>query len=280
MTVKTPSREHARIDGSIDVDQVRPGDIIFCAGPGPLQDLANRAGEPWRHVGMAIESQDGPSIVEVAGPRFRARPIAEGLGNVTEVAVGRVPATAQRFAEEAAAWCATHIDEEQIYAWDDVILTGFIAVTRRFSVADGAERLDRMVSAAVSDLARSQRQRARRGIDAARSYSCSAFVVAAFLNVGHPIEFDLGRPHSPDQRPSLWELVHAERRPLRSACGSRISTTQGLDVTRALVRGLLAAPTHGIAPSSPLADGQRYRWASPGDIWRSSTVSSRFILQV
>jgi len=187
MTVQISTQNTPRIDGTIGIDQVRTGDIIFCAGPGPLQDLANRADEPWRHVGMAVASDQGTSIVEVAGPRFRLRPLSNGLGNVTDAAIGRVAAVNQRHANAAASWCKSHVNREQIYAWDDVILTGFIAATRRFSLAEDEQRLNRMVTAAVSELARRQRSRATHGIDSQQSYSCSAFVVASFLTVGYPI---------------------------------------------------------------------------------------------
>lgn len=280
METETPRPDAQRIDGTISIGEVRTGDVVFCASPSLLQDLFTRAGEPWRHVGMAMVLNGVPSIVEVAGPNFRVRPLADALSTVTEAAVGRIDSVDRHHAERAAEWCGTHLGIEQVYAWDDVILAGFIAVTRRFSIAEDQERLERMVSAAVSDLADHQRGRIARANCDQQSYSCSAFVVAAFLNAGYSIDFDLGRTRAEGMRPSYWELIRAGERPLRSACGSRITMGQGADTVRSLVKGMLAAPEGLIAAGNELNRFEWYRWASPGDIWRSPTISERLSLDL
>ncbi len=280
MFTSTPIPDPQRIDGTIAVDEVRTGDIIFCANPSPLQELFTRAGEPWRHVGMVVEVDGEPSIVEVAGPKFRTRPLTAALDKVTEAAVARIGDDDWPYAEKAAHWCSDQSGLEQVYAWDDVILAGFIAVTRRFSLAEDEERLDRMVSAAVFDLAAHQENGIEAGVGGPQSYTCSAFVVAAFDNAGYSIEFDLGVPRAVGVRPSLWEVVRGGERPLRSACGCRMTPKQIGDTVRSLVRGVLAAPEKLRIDGGDLNRSEWYRWASPGDIWRSPTILERLQLDL
>ncbi len=266
----SPIPDAQTFDGEIHIDEIRTGDIVFTARPSLLQDLFTRAGEPWRHVGMVVVRSGEPQIVEVAGPRFRMRPLAAALANLTAAAVARVPTTDTMAAERAAQWCCRYANSEQVYAWDDVILGGFIAVTRRFSLPEDKARLERMVSAAVASLD------SERGPSCSAdppSLSCSAFVVVAFAEAGYPIDFDLTMPRGTERRPSLWELVRAGERPLRSAAGSRMTLMQGYNTVSALMHGLLAVDERRMREISPTSEYRR--WASPGDIWRSPSIETR-----
>ncbi len=280
MIRQTAIPDAQQIHGTIEASEVTTGDIVFCARPSPLQDLFTRAGEPWRHVGMAIVVDGVPSIIEVSGPKFDVRPIAAVLDSATAAAIARFGFEGRPYAAKAANWCFEHAHQEQTYAWDDVILAGFIAVTRRFSLPHDQPRLERVVDAAVSTLAAHQTNRVQTQQAAANSYSCSAFVVAAFQEVGYPIDFDLSLPRAEDVRPSLWEIARAGERPLRSAHGSRISATQSAGLARSLITGLMAAQQCATKPNSNIDRSRWHRWASPGDIWRSSSEMERLELLV
>jgi hypothetical protein len=229
-------------------------------------------------VALAIEDPSRPGgglvVLEVGGPRFTAMPLIERVHNSTAVAVGRVQSAYRPFAKAAAAWSLEHVGREQFYAWDDVVLAGFIAATRRFALPTDRDRLLAAVEAGVGEL--SERQRVRpEGL--ASGYSCASFVLAAFRAVDAPLQFDLGQPRAAGERPSLWELARGGERPLRSPLrAARLHAHQAGDAVRALVHGFLAGSTHQPAlTSSSTGRDAWFRWATPGDIWRSATVVER-----
>ena len=268
-----PLPDAQRVDGTIRADEVTTGDLVFCARSSFLQELCTRAGEPWRHVGLAYERDGVTMVVEVSGPRFGERKLTTILDSYRWAAIGRVGARQRAASVEAANWCAHHVGDEQVYAWDDLVLAGFIAVTRRWSLPHERAKLERAVATAIEVLATAQ-QRREPPFGVHPGYSCSAFLLAAFAEVGHPLHYDLGLPRGFGQRPSIWELIRSGPRPLRSVEGTHMSGRQAASVLRALVAGMFAL-SDGQPPSDSLKGGGSYRWATPGDLWRSPSITER-----
>ena len=260
------------IDSQIQPDQVEAGDLVFCARSSFLQELCTRAGEPWRHVGIVAPVDGQLRVVEVTGPKFGYRTIDQVVSDNETVAVGRFDETKVADAINAAVWCTAHLEQEQVFAWDDTILAGFISTTRRFCLPQDQQALERIVTAATANLA------LRATPVGAHSYTCSAFILKAFLDNGSALEFDLSAPRGDDNRPSFWELVRGGQRPLRNAGGSIMQPRQMYYLVRALVSGVIAAGGPALMPAS--LDDQKWRWATPGDLWRSPCVSHRYYVEV
>jgi len=258
------------VDGTITVDQVVEGDLVFCARPGLLQDLCSRAGEPWRHVGLAVAGDDGElSISEVAGARFGLRPLAQIVERYEAMAVGRVAPAHQAQSAGAARWTATHGGRAHVYAWDDLILAGLVSVSRCYVLPHEEPVLERALRAAASSLAHIPH-----GPDD-RTYTCSSFIAAALQDAELPLKVDLTGSRCGPERPSLLDLARRRRRPLRAGAGSRITGDQLIGLTRAVLLGVLAAST-GLTAATPIDDA--LRWVTPGDLWRSELLARRWYL--
>ncbi len=260
------------VDGPIALSQVVEGDLVFCARPGLLQELCNRAGEPWRHVGLAVADSDGGlSISEVAGPRFGLRPLGAIVDRYEAMAVGRVAPAHQMQAARAARWTAELADRQQVYAWDDLILAGLVSVARCYVLPADEPMLERALRAATSTLTRIPHG------PGDRSYTCSSFIAAALIEAELPLKVDLNGSRCGPQRPSLLDLARRRRRPLRAGAGSRITSDQLLGLTRAVALAVLAAST-GLTGAGPVDDP--LRWMTPGDLWRSDLLAHRWYLTV
>ncbi|MDH3679618.1 MAG: hypothetical protein OEV40_06655 [Acidimicrobiia bacterium] len=256
------------VDGAIDADEIVEGDLIFTSRPGLLQDLCDRAGEPWRHVGLATVHDGVPSITEVSRHRFDIRPLTKVVASNQEVAVGRIDPDERHLAAKAAQWCLSHGREEQLYAWHDVMLAGMIAIARHYSRPAEREALHRAIEAAA-DVVGSRRPRI-----GTLSYTCAAFVAEGFDMAGCGLELDVRVPRAVAGRPPMAELIRGRRRPqLRSR--ARPSTQEYGIVLYALLAGMVAASLDAELGSIEL---DQFRWAMPGDLWRSPTVSERYIV--
>lgn len=259
------------VDGTITVDQVVEGDLVFCARPGLLQDLCSRAGEPWRHVGLAVADRDGRlSISEVAGPRFGLRPLEAIVERYEAMAVGRVAPAHQLQATQAAHWTARFVDRPQVYAWDDLILAGLVSVSRCYVLPTEEPVLERALRAATSALARIPHG------PEDRNYTCSSFIAAALIEAELPLKVDLVGSRCGARRPSLLDLARRRRRPLRAGAGSHITGDQLIGLTRAVALGVLAAGT-GLTGAAPIEE-DALRWITPGDLWRAELLARRWFL--
>lgn len=256
------------VAGRVTADEVRPGDLLFTARPSFLQQLCARAGEQWRHVGIVAVDEDGAVVTEVAGPRFSVRPLQAVLDTNELVAIARFGAPDQARAAAAAQRAKAMAGHDQVYAWDDVVLAGFIAATRRYVLATERAVLERAVSAAADAVHRDGPRDPW-----ARSFTCSSFVLTALTEAGCPLHYDLYQPRSELVRPSLLELVRGRTHALRAGGGSRMSGRQLGSVVKALVTGVVAA-TGGDGPTPLLVDDTA-RWVTPGDLWRSSSLIHR-----
>ena len=256
------------VDGTIDPGDIVEGDLVFTSRPGLLQDLCNRAGEPWRHVGLATVDDGVVSITEVSRNRFDIRPMSRVVTTNDEVAIGRVAHVGRARAAEAARWCRRHGRGEQLYAWDDVMLAGLIATARHYTLQAERDALQRAIEAATTVVG------ARRAMDdTATSYTCAAFIAEAFARAGHPIDIELRIPRAVDDRPAIVELIRGRTRPQLRA--GRPTTKEYGIVLYALVAGMAAVRSD--SGGQPI-DLDQYRWAMPGDLWRSPSVVERLIV--
>lgn len=257
-----------QVDGTIGADDIVEGDLVFTSRPGLLQDLCDRAGEPWRHVGLATVHDGVQSITEVSRHRFDIRPLTTVLAANREVAVGRVDADERHLAAKAAQWCMSHGRDEQLYAWHDVMLAGMIAVARHYSRPAEREALRRAIEAATDVVG------SRRPPTGTASYTCAAFVAEGLEIAGCELELDVRVPRAVEGRPAISELIRGRTRPqLRSR--ARPSTREFGIVLYALLAGVVAASSD---TELGLAELDRLRWAMPGDLWRSRSVTERFMV--
>ncbi|MGF1598145.1 MAG: hypothetical protein ACFCVK_14640 [Acidimicrobiales bacterium] len=260
------------INGWLGKEEIDEGDMMFCARPSPLQELCTRAGEPWRHVGLVGRDSNGLVIAEVAGARFGSRPIDDVLAANEAVAIGRVATGDRPAARRAASWCLAKAGEQQHYAWDDVVLSGFIAATRLYALPKERDVLERAIAEAILIAAQ------RTGPPGIDSMTCSSFIANAMRNVGLPVQVDLFEPRSAESRPTLLDLVRSRPRPVRAGGGSHITETQLRFLVRSLVRGVIAG-CFDVRNAGAIERRERIdhiRWITPGDLWRSKTLVERF----
>ena len=270
------------VDGIIDPGELVEGDLVFTSRPGLLQDLCNRAGEPWRHVGLVTDHRGELSITEVSRTKFDIRPMENVIAGNDEVAIARVEPAARDRAAAAARWCGDHGRRAQVYAWHDVMLAGLIATARHYTVQAQREALHRAIEAAA------QVVDSRRPIDeSVTCYTCAAFIADAFDRAGHPLDIELRVPRALDERPAFAEMIRGRTRPQLRA--GRPTTREYGVVLYALLAGLAAArsatvdtdPDPGAGRGAGLPSTMeldQYRWAMPGDLWRSPTIVERYLV--
>lgn len=264
------SGDNPGVAGWIRPSDVLEGDLVFCRRPGFLQELCLRADEPWRHVGLAVLDGDAMAIAEVAGARFALRPLSLVVSRYEGVAIGRLAIEYRRAAALAARRAATLVDSPQVYAWDDVILAGIVAVTRRFALPQDRVVLGRAISAALVGV---DRRKEGSGV----SFTCSSFIVSCLRQAGIDMLVDLTEPRGRSRRASLSEIAFPRGYPFRSAAGCRITPSQLASLTRALALGITAASSGLCAPAQV---DEHSRWATPGDLWRSPLVVGRWRLSL
>lgn len=276
---------------------LQAGDLVFCArNAGPLTALGKIADEPWRHVGSLIENADGDlMIVENIGPRFCYRPLDTFLDSYDSYGAARLGVDAECIAA-ANQWMSERVDggEELIYAWDDLILAGLIATTRR-GIFVGQRQRVRAAMAAAAAACKEQLERR----DAA-SLTCSAFVQLAYDDAGSActIVHERWRNHTTSWPPrvatldeffneateeyvagfddhSVADLLVAAQADDRWVRGTHIELDQVAEIARVLLAAVAGYSLHR-PPDEIRDDG---RWVTPGDLWRSPTVRARAILR-
>lgn len=295
---------------TMDVHEVAAGDLLFTARPGRLQTLVELAGDPWRHVGVAVEVDGEIGICEVAGHTFQFRPLHRiAAPPHTAVGVARFGGEAADCASAAADWVASKLDDDNLYAWDDLILTGVLLVVRRRAPAMFLDEVLAVVHEAERLASEAPPPEDR------RSFTCASFAFHAYAQAGAACAPDItiepvrSRParhrvEQADRPPSLAELV-AEMdegrldnlvEPLanhsllelsgisapppgprvRISATSRMSANQFADTTRNLVRLFANVRTRDLPPRLVLDE----RWVSPGDLWRLEGLALRALLPI
>jgi len=162
--------------------ELRFGDLIFCAKDGGLlTNLGRVSGEPWRHVGSITHDDAGELVVvENIGPRFVHRALDDFLQSYQSFGAARLDLP-QDCVLAANDWMSARVEREGnnvIYAWDDLILAGLIAVTKR-GVFVGAK--DRVRAAIEAAGAACKKHLEREG---KASLTCSAFIQLAYDDSG------------------------------------------------------------------------------------------------
>lgn len=269
------------VDGTIDPRELVEGDLVFTSRPGLLQDLCNRAGEPWRHVGLVTDHHGERSITEVSRAKFDIRPMENVIAANDEVAIARVEPAARDRAAKAARWCRDHGRRAQIYAWHDVMLAGLIATARHYTVQSERDALHRAIEAAVSVVD------SRLPLDeSVTCYTCAAFIAESFARSGHRIDIELRVPRALDERPAIAEVLRGRTRPqlragrpaAREYAVLLYALLAGLAATRVSKPGVDADPHAKPGVLGSPAELDQYRWAMPGDLWRSPTIVERYLV--
>ena len=269
------------------------GDLIFCARPnGPLAWLCEKADEPWRHVGSLTQGEDGELVVvENIGPVFCHRDLDTFLSSYDTYGAARLGLDPHCIAA-ANQWMTARVEggEDVVYAWDDLILAGLIALTRRGIFVGQRNRVRAALQSAASA---AKEQLERRG---AASLTCSAFVQLAYNDAGGDctIAHDRWRSEAAIWPPrlssldeffedandsfvegfgdmSVLDLVLTLERDDRWVKGSHIEPDQLLEIVKVLLAAIAGYALH--EPPSAISDDGR--WVTPGDLWRSPTVQAR-----
>ncbi|MEL6983889.1 MAG: hypothetical protein AAFO29_15795, partial [Actinomycetota bacterium] len=198
---------------TMEIEEVQPGDLVFTARPGRLQTLVELAGDPWRHVGVATIVDGELGVSEVAGHAFQFRPLPSvATTRHTAVGVARFPRSPDNCSSGAADWVAGMLANQNLYAWDDLILAGVLLAIRRrtpparfrevMAVVREAERLARDVPPPADR----------------QSFTCASFAFHAFAQAGETCRPDLTiepvrtrparfRDEESERPPPLAELV-------------------------------------------------------------------------
>ncbi len=295
---------------TLELSEVREGDLVFTARPGRLQTLCELAGDPWRHVGVVTEVDGVLSSSEVAGHKFQHRPLHRiAAAPHTAVGIARFPDEHAGCASKAATWVNSMLAKDNLYAWDDLILTGILLLVRRRAPASMFDEVMKVIQSA-EQLAREVPPPSDQ-----RSFTCASFAFHAFAQAGadcrpsveiEPVRTRPGRfrDEGPAQAPPLAELISdAERgdfdaltEPLerfsllelsgveparegprtRFSATSRMNAEQFATIARSLARIVASVTTSELPPKLVLDE----RWVSPGDLWRLDNLSLRALLPI
>lgn len=283
-------------------DQLQEGDLVFGAKKSLMQSMLELFDDHWRHAAMVVEIDGRLGLVEVTGRnKIGVRGFDEALAFYDLVGTARPTADASCVAA-AVNWVRSHARSEQLYAWDDVLMTAVLIVTRR---SLPAHRLDELARA-VENLSGCASEASE------LSRTCSAFVYEAFARAGgtcqievpiNPVRAVTGVRRAIPELPStlfetltlppaqlqpildnasLYELVRATQSSMaapaattRGNANSRTSVTQFCRFARNLTVLVDQYKTNYPANDVVGLDG---RWVSPTDLWRSSSVENRRFL--
>jgi hypothetical protein len=208
----------------------------------------------------------------------------------------------------AVEWVKGMLTKDQVYAWDDVIMTGILLLVRRRAPVAALDKVIAIVKEAEA-LARQAPAPHER-----RSFTCASFVYHAFAQAGASCtpEVAIEAPRTEPRRirhegvvpPPLSQLLaeaeaghlDALLEPLRdysllelsgvpettsaprvrSSAGSHMKPEQFVAAARNLVR-IFANAQPGDLPTRLVLDE---RWVSPGDLWRLDNVELRALLPI
>jgi len=293
MTEWPPSQRHFE-PGRWTVDDLRDGDLVFCArAGGPLAWLGKAADEPWRHVGSLRTNQSGEQVVvETFGERFQHRRLQDFMTAYDSYGAARLDVS-DACIRAANDWMSEQIIEGHVYPWDDLLLAGVIAATERGIFRGRRDRVRR----ALAEAAASCKDRMEH--EGTASLTCSAFVQVAYDQVGAGCSI----VHDRWRRGSAWpvrvdsvdaffadpsdeiEMACADATMLdllaltevteRHAAGSTMKPDQLGEFLRVIARAVAGYVVPGSPPDAIGSDG---RWVTPGDLWRSPSVVVRGML--
>lgn len=271
------------------------GDLIFCANRGGLlTQVGAIAGERWRHVGSIMMRNGEMHVVENVGPQFEHRKLDDFFAKYDTFGAARLGVDPDCIAA-ANAWMSARADAEGdnvAYAFDDFVLAGLIALTRRGLLASHPDRVRAAIQAGADAC---KQHLARNGQS---SLTCSAFIQLAYEDAGGGCALrhrtwrsgdavwparaaTLDELLAPDadlsgyHDVSVLDILRAQERdggPDRYFNREfRIAPDQLGEAARVIVAAVVGAARLDI-PEVIEHDG---RWVTPGDLWDSDTVVTR-----
>jgi len=290
-----PRRQIEMTTRDWEISDLRVGDLVFGQkDAGPLAWLCDHADEPWRHVGSLIEDGGELKVIEVLGNAFRLRELSSFFDPARYVQWGAARLRIHpNCIAEAHDWMRAHLHGEeaadQVYAWDDLILAGIIAASHRGIVASHPERVRAAISAAGQFCKDNLEYRGQ------ISLTCSSFIQLAYEHAGGSCAIEHRRWRSglgwPQHRPSVDELFEMSAEQPGSFDNVSLlelhvaaqQVSRGTATTRAKPAHLgeafkvfvAAVAGYALGQAPPGGLGVDSRWVTPGDLWRSPSVSER-----
>lgn len=282
---------------TLETGQLQPGDLVFGRKKSAMQWLLDQVGDPWRHVAIVSDVVGRVAYVgEITGAhRVGARTVAAMLKFYDEVGVARLSPDHADCIDRALDWVVDRVETPQLYAWDDVLLTGLAMLTRKLGRVD----MDRLARTLEEVAAYHPPPRGP-------SMTCSAFIYEAFRQAGDDCVLDIDLSNlgatpqggtrsepqiaafleSAENVPtaldefSLWELHHFDREidffNTRGHSKSRMSMAQAVKAAALMAKAVEQySSDYPVSGKGSPSDG---RWVTPGDLWRSSNVIERFYL--
>lgn len=271
------------------VDELKSGDLIFCSnasGADWIEVVHSISGNPWRHVGALVELDDGLHVIESSFGKFCTRPLDEFFAAYDRFGAVRL-ALAPSTIDRATSRMHGLVGDENVYAWDDLMLAGFACIPRRGIYAKHRPR----VRAALEQAALAATEaRLREGV---RSFTCSNLIYWGYLDDHDECALDFLRWRTatawPPRLATLDELLsdggtHLDHIYADATLLELYELTQGidrgsgdermtLDQYGECIRVLIAAAGGWLAGRAPEHLHTRGRWVTPGDIWHSPDVA-------
>lgn len=298
--VAWPPRQEP-VETAWSVEDLQPGDLVFATkapGADSIQWVFEFSKHPWRHVASVIERDGELHVVEIDRNEFIHRPLAAFFAAFDRFGAARLGLDPRCIAS-ASDWMESKVGVDHVYAWDDLMLAGVLALTAHGPRKGRGRRVRAALNAAVNA--------AKEGMTsgATESYTCSGFIQVAYEEVGgncsiiherwrraeswpprldslddllrddlEPAEQQrLDDLYSDASLLELYELTHSVDRGLGDLPISDDQTSEWIRVLRHALAGFFAGPT----PDRLETDG---RWVTPTDLWSSPSVTARGPLTV
>ena len=277
-------------------EDLKVGDLIFCANDLDANVLSFAywaADEQWRHVGALVDHDGGYGVIEAGPGGFGIRSLDAFLGAYDSFGAARLALPAWCI-DQATELMTSKCGDDHVYAWDDLLLAGVLALTRHGIFVDQRARV-RAALQSAADVAKTHMARERQD-----SFTCSGFVQWAYdhtdtaCSIAHrrwrsqtnwpPVlgsldEFFADLSGGDDEAyadATVLDLLAMTEQTARTptALTNRLSIDR--DQTAEFVRAIAAAVggyTVGEEPDGGIdIDG---RWVTPADLWSSPTVEVR-----
>ena len=286
-----PSQQIVETDWSLA--DLQPGDLVFSSkadGADWIQWIFEVSNHQWRHVGAVFDRNGELCIVEINGNAFHSRSIDEFIESYDRFGAARLDLSPRCIAR-ATDWMVDKVGDDHVYAWDDLLLAGILALTKPGVHRKNGPRVRAALDAALKAAKEGQTY------GATDSYTCSGFIQMAYDLVGDECSIVHERWRSGESWPprleSLDDLLRedldpAEQRRLDDLYGdaSLIELYELGDVVDRgpgmmedgqlgeTIRVLLHAIA-GFAKPAPDRLDSDGRWVTPADLWDSRSVSAR-----
>ncbi len=283
-----PPRAQAKI---VDwtLDEIRPGDLVFSSKPQGadfIQRINDLSRHPWRHVAAVVDDGGERHVVEIDKNTFGYRPLTDFVQAFDRCGVARLgldPACIDRATE----WMREKVDCEHIYAWDDLLLAGLLALVTRGIFVTHRDQVRAALYGAYEAAKVGQES------GAVDSFTCSGFIQSAYDEAGGrcAIVHEAWRhaPAWPPRIASLDELLGGTAGSSLAFADASLLELYELSLTLdcdgewrpnkdqlgelvRVIAGAIGGWRSGDAPTRLAMDG---RWITPSDLWTSASVSAK-----